>query len=81
MQVDLDFALLLMNFELAYELILHLMDYELSVVLWLAINVESLFALMVEMYGCMVEMKVESLVGSMVEINADNLAEKEELMS
>lgn len=81
MQVELDFALLLMNFELAYELILHLMDYELSVVLWLAINVESLFALMVEMYGCMVEMKVESLVGSMVEINADNLAEKEELMS
>ena len=64
-----------MNFEIAYELTLHLMDYELSVVLWLAINVESLFALMVEMYGYMVEMKVESLVGSMVDMNADNLAE------
>lgn len=75
MQVDLDFSLLLMNFEIAYELTLHLMDYELSVVLWLAINVESLFALMVEMYGYMVEMKVESLVGSMVDMNADNLAE------
>jgi hypothetical protein len=68
-----------MNYELAYKLVLQLMDNELLVVQWLRIKVDSLVEqrvamMVVELYGWMVEMINESMVESMVEMmKADQL--------